>query len=44
MLGDTAKITCTYDPTLAQELPALHKVQPHFVTWGDGSSDELASA
>lgn len=39
--GDTVQITCTYDPTLAQELPALRKAPPHFVTWGDGSSDEM---
>jgi hypothetical protein len=39
--GDTVQVTCTYDPTLAQELPALRKVPPHFVTWGDGSSDEM---
>ena len=39
--GDTVQFTCTYDPTLAQELPALRKAPPHFVTWGDGSSDEM---
>jgi hypothetical protein len=42
--GDTLGVTCTYDPTLAQELPALRKVAPHFVTWGDGSSDEMCLA
>ena len=41
MPGDTVQFTCTYDPTLAQELPALRKAPPHFVTWGDGSSDEM---
>ncbi len=39
--GDTIGITCTYDPTLEQELPVLRKVPPHFVTWGDGSTDEM---
>ena len=39
--GDTIRITCTYDPMLAQELPMLRNVQPRFVTWGDGSSDEM---
>jgi len=39
--GDVVRVTCTYDPQLAQELPALRKVPPHFVTWGDGSSDEM---
>lgn len=39
--GDTVQVTCSYDPTLAQQLPILRKVPPHFVTWGDGSSDEM---
>jgi len=39
--GEPVQITCTYDPTLAQELPALRKVAPHYVTWGDGSTDEM---
>ncbi len=41
MPGDKIQVTCTYDPTLAQELPTLRKLPPHFVTWGDGSSDEM---
>ena len=39
--GDTLGVTCTYDPTLRQELPQLRKLPPRFVTWGDGSSDEM---
>jgi hypothetical protein len=39
--GDTVQVTCTYDPALGQELPALRQLPPHFVTWGDGSSDEM---
>ena len=39
--GETVKVTCTYDPTLAQELPILRKAPAHFVTWGDGSTDEM---
>jgi Copper type II ascorbate-dependent monooxygenase, C-terminal domain len=39
--GDKVQVSCTYDPRLAQELPALRSVAPHFVTWGDGSSDEM---
>ena len=39
--GDTVQVSCTYNPTLAQQLPILRKVPPHFVTWGDGSSDEM---
>src|SRR3974377_1397278 len=39
--GDRVQINCTYDPKLAQELPILRKAPPHFVTFGDGSSDEM---
>jgi hypothetical protein len=39
--GEPVQITCTYDPTLAQELPTLRQAPPHFVTWGDGSTDEM---
>ncbi len=39
--GDQIGVTCTYDPTLRQELPQLRKLPPRFVTWGDGSSDEM---
>ena len=39
--GDTIGITCTYNPQLQEELPILREVQPHFVTWGDGSTDEM---
>ncbi len=39
--GEQIQVTCGYDPSLAQQLPILRKVPPHFVTWGDGSSDEM---
>jgi hypothetical protein len=39
--GDKIQVTCGYDPTLRQELPSLRNLQPQFVTWGDGSSDEM---
>jgi hypothetical protein len=39
--GERVQVTCSYDPTLAQELPILRKAPPHFVTWGDGSTDEM---
>ena len=39
--GDSIQVTCTYDPTLRQELPSLRNLPPRFVTWGDGSSDEM---
>jgi hypothetical protein len=39
--GDRLQVNCTYDPRLAQQLPILRKAPSHFVTWGDGSSDEM---
>jgi len=42
--GDTIGVTCTYDPSLAQELPQLRKLPAHFTVWGDGSSDEMCLA
>lgn len=39
--GEPIQVSCTYEPTLAQELPLLRKAPPHFVTWGDGSTDEM---
>ena len=39
--GDTLQVSCTYDATLAQKLPMLRSTPPHFVTWGDGSTDEM---
>jgi len=42
--GDTIQVTCTYDATLRQKLPQLRKLPPRYVTWGDGSSDEMCLA
>jgi hypothetical protein len=39
--GEQLQVNCTYNPALAQELPILRKIPPHFVMWGDGSSDEM---
>jgi hypothetical protein len=39
--GDAIGITCTYDPARELQLPILRRVPPHFVTWGDGSTDEM---
>lgn len=39
--GDTLEVSCTFDPTLCQELPQLRKLPPRFVVWSDGSSDEM---
>ena len=39
--GDSIQVTCTYDPSFEQQLPILRRLPPHFVTWGDGSTDEM---
>ena len=39
--NDEVKLTCTYDPTLRQKLPQLRTQPARYVTWGDGSSDEM---
>jgi len=39
--GEQVQINCSYNPELGQELPILRKAPPHFVTFGDGSSDEM---
>ena len=39
--GDQLQITCSYEPKLRQELPILRNLAPRYVTWGDGSSDEM---
>jgi Copper type II ascorbate-dependent monooxygenase, C-terminal domain len=42
--GDTVQVTCTYNPALRQQLPQLRKLPPRYVTWGDGSSEEMCLA
>jgi hypothetical protein len=39
--GDRLEVSCTFSPRLRQELPQLRRLAPRFVTWGDGSSDEM---
>jgi hypothetical protein len=39
--GDVIRVECTFDPTLRQKLPALKDLAPRYVTWGEGSSDEM---
>jgi hypothetical protein len=39
--GDKLRVTCTHDATLRKKLPALAKVKPRYVVWGEGSSDEM---
>ena len=42
--GSRMQVTCSFDPTLRQKLPQLRTLPPRFVTWGDGSSDEMCLA
>ena len=39
--GDTIRIECTHDPKLRQLIPSLKNLPPRYVTWGEGSSDEM---
>jgi hypothetical protein len=39
--GDTLRVTCTHDATLRSLLPELADEQPRYVTWGEGTSDEM---
>ncbi|TRZ73391.1 MAG: monooxygenase [Streptomycetaceae bacterium] len=39
--GDTIRVECTFDPTLRQKIPQLKTLAPRYVTWGEGSSDEM---
>jgi hypothetical protein len=40
-VGDTVRVICKFDPTLRQLLPQLKKLPPRYVTWGEGTSDEM---
>lgn len=39
--GDTLRVTCTHDVSLRQKLPALQDLPARYVTWGEGTSDEM---
>ena len=39
--GDTVRVTCKFDPNLRQILPELKKLPARYVTWGEGTSDEM---
>lgn len=39
--GDTVRVQCTFDPTLRQKIPMLKKLPAKYVTWGEGSGDEM---
>jgi len=40
-VGDTVRVQCTFDPSLRAILPQTKKLPPRYVTWGEGSSDEM---
>ncbi|MEV4619554.1 monooxygenase [Asanoa sp. NPDC049573] len=42
--GDTYRVTCTHDATLRGQLPALRKLPPRYVVWGEGTADEMCLA
>ena len=39
--GDTVRVICTFNPKLRQMIPELKKLPARYVTWGEGSSDEM---
>lgn len=41
MAGDVIRVECTFDPTLRQKLFSLSSLPARYVTWGEGSSDEM---
>jgi hypothetical protein len=41
---DRIQVTCTYNPRLRQEIPYLRDLPAQYITWGDGSADEMCLA
>jgi hypothetical protein len=39
--GDTLTVTCTHDAQLRRQLPALAGSEPRYITWGEGTTDEM---
>jgi hypothetical protein len=39
--ADHISVECTFDPTLEQELPQFRRLPPRYVTWGNGSANEM---
>jgi len=39
--GDTLTVTCTHDAGLRSKLPALSGTEPRYITWGEGTTDEM---
>jgi hypothetical protein len=42
--GDSLKVTCTHDAELRRMVSALKTVEPRYVVWGEGTSDEMCLA
>ena len=42
--GDTYRVTCTHDAVLRSQLPELRPLEPRYVVWGSGTSDEMCLA
>jgi len=40
-VGDKLTVTCTHDVKLRSQLPALAETEPRYITWGDGTTDEM---
>jgi hypothetical protein len=38
---DVLRVTCTHDAGLRKVVPDLANEQPRYVTWGEGTSDEM---
>jgi len=39
--GDVLRVTCTHDAALRSMVPELSEEEPRYVTWGEGTSDEM---
>ncbi|MDH4159455.1 MAG: hypothetical protein OEV62_04305 [Actinomycetota bacterium] len=39
--GDVLRVQCTHDATLRDLLPELAGAEPRYVTWGEGTTDEM---
>jgi hypothetical protein len=42
--NDQIQVSCTYNPKLRSEIPYTRDLQPQYITWGDGSADEMCLA
>jgi hypothetical protein len=38
---DVLRVSCTHDVSLRRSLPALQGIEPRYVTWGEGTTDEM---